>query len=187
MLRPSVTALLILAGGAAAGEADTGSTFHGLQRDFEIGAHERLEALRRSPETALAPFETDGCSGGLSKIWRSVAAASADFAETHQQTPPWEGCCVTHDHDYHAAGADPDPDASYTARLRADERLEMCVAETGESRIDHLVETYGLREADIRVGYRNIASAMFVAVRLGGAPCTGLAWRWGYGYPSCGP
>jgi hypothetical protein len=33
--------------------------------------------------------------------------------------------------------------------------------------------------------YAAIADAIFAAVRLGGAPCSGLSWRWGYGFPNC--
>ena len=30
-----------------------------------------------------------------------------------------------------------------------------------------------------------VASLMYRAVRLGGIPCSGLPWRWGYGWPEC--
>jgi len=30
-----------------------------------------------------------------------------------------------------------------------------------------------------------IAEIMYRAVRLGGAPCTTLPWRWGFGWPKC--
>ena len=29
------------------------------------------------------------------------------------------------------------------------------------------------------------AELMFYAVRIGGGPCSGLAWRWGHGWPPC--
>lgn len=37
--------------------------------------------------TPPLPFSTDGCSGGLSWLWRRAFAAA----------PPWEGVCVDHD------------------------------------------------------------------------------------------
>lgn len=40
------------------------------------------------------PFETDGCSGGLSLIWRLATG----------RPPPWEGACVDHDRAYWAGG-----------------------------------------------------------------------------------
>jgi hypothetical protein len=48
-----------------------------------------------------------------------------------------------------------------------------------------LRELYGLSEAQVRLVYESIGAAMYHAVRLGGRPCTGLPWRWGYGYPHC--
>jgi hypothetical protein len=33
--------------------------------------------------------------------------------------------------------------------------------------------------------YQGIADLMYRAVRLGGIPCSGLPWRWGYGWPAC--
>ena len=36
----------------------------------------------------------------------------------------------------------------------------------------------------IRLGSPGV-ELMFIAVRIGGGPCTGLAWRWGHGWPPC--
>jgi hypothetical protein len=99
--------------------------------------------------------------------------------------PPWEDCCLTHDRGYHARGADPDPKASYAARIAADEGLQRCVAAMASDRDDVLRGLYGLTEAQVRLVYEAIAAALFQAVRLGGGPCTGLPWRWDYGYPQC--
>ncbi len=71
------------------------------------------------------------------------------------------------------------------ARFAADEALRVCVLDTGARRIPQLMESYGLTEAQIASAYELIADAMFNAVRLGGGPCSGLPWRWGYGYPGC--
>ncbi|HBS50566.1 MAG TPA: hypothetical protein DEA05_11025 [Rhodobacteraceae bacterium] len=137
-------------------------------------------------EAALAPFTTDGCSGGLSAVWTATARAIPAFAAAHLDAPPWEACCVSHDRAYHAGGADPAPKASFTARLEADQALRACVIATEDARSPDLQARYGMSEAQISTAYAAIAAAMFEAVRLGGAPCSGLPWRWGYGWPDCG-
>lgn len=40
------------------------------------------------------PFTTDGCSGGMSKLWRLL----------FRKAPPWEDLCVTHDRAYWKGG-----------------------------------------------------------------------------------
>lgn len=40
------------------------------------------------------PFTTDGCSGGMSWLWRKIA----------RRAPPWEGACVEHDRAYWQGG-----------------------------------------------------------------------------------
>jgi len=59
-------------------------------------------------------FHTDGCSGGMSRIWRALRG----------HPPPWEACCEQHDRDYWLGG-------SAAARRRADIRLLICVAGRG--------------------------------------------------------
>jgi hypothetical protein len=152
---------------------------------LEIPAHRWLAAVRQAPDTRLASFATDGCSGGLSSLWTFIAERYPAFAEAHEGVPPWEPCCVAHDRAYHTGGSDPDPEASYSARIVADEELRRCVTATASDRDDVLRQLYGMTEAQVRLVYHAIGRAMFQAVRLGGGPCTGLPWRWGYGYPHC--
>jgi hypothetical protein len=176
-----VLALLSAAPGLAEDEEITGTLSYAL----EIGAHRWLvEVLSRSG-TQRAPFTTDGCSGGMSSLWAFTAEYYPAFAEAHAGRPPWEDCCVTHDRAYHAGGSQADADASYVARLAADEMLQRCVVATVSERDDVLRDLYGLSQAQVRLVYESIGAAMFSAVRLGGGPCTGLPWRWGYGYPQC--
>jgi hypothetical protein len=165
----------------AAGDITTGK----LSRALEIPSHRWLAGVRQAPDAELAPFSTDGCSGGMSSLWTFAAKRYPAFAEAHEGVPPWEDCCVTHDRAYHTGGADPDPGASYAARIAADEELQRCVAATASDRDDVLQELYGMTEAQVRLAYEAIGAAMFHAVRLGGGPCTGLPWRWGYGYAHC--
>ncbi len=152
---------------------------------LENSGHDALMVVISRPETELAPFETDGCSGGLSDAWKRAAGRFPEFAESHQSTPPWEDCCVTHDRAYHNAAAAPDAASSFDARLMADQTLQACVIATGEARADIVAETYDVTPENVTEAYDTIASAMFFAVRLGGMPCSGLPWRWGYGYPRC--
>ena len=156
-----------------------------VQLSIEMAAHRRLVEVMDKVGHTPAPFVTDGCSGGLSTAWDLIADLLPAFAETHEEHPPWEACCVTHDRAYHAAGGARSAEESYRARFVADEALRTCVLDTGARRMQHLSETYDLSEGRIASAYGIIADAMFDAVRLGGGPCSGLPWRWGYGYPGC--
>lgn len=156
-----------------------------MPQGLELRAHERLMQSLAVTGRILGPFETDGCSGGLSAAWEAVAATFPDFARTHQDRPPWEACCVTHDRAYHDAGGALTAAESLASRLTADEALHHCVVTTGGRRAPEIAALYGLSEETMRAGYAAVADAMFRAVRLGGAPCTGLSWRWGFGLPAC--
>ena len=60
------------------------------------------------------PFTTDGCSGGMSALWRLFARKPA----------PWEGDCVDHDRTYWAGG-------TAAERVEADAELARRVAARG--------------------------------------------------------
>lgn len=165
--------------------ADDELTTGPLSYALEIGAHQWLAEVRNTPGVRLAPFTTDGCSGGMSSLWASTARYFPAFARAHAGRPPWEDCCVAHDRVYHTGGAEADPDTSFAARVAADEELRRCVASTVSERDALLRDVYGLTADQVRLVYEAIGEAMFHAVRLGGGPCTGLPWRWGYGYPHC--
>ena len=188
MAPPSLAAAAVaavLASAALAQDAAAPEDPASLWRRMELPAHRALQRVRETPGTALAPFTTDGCSGGLSDVWRVVADRFPAFAEAHRQAPPWEGCCVIHDRAYHAGGPDAEAELSYSARLSADEALRLCVVHSADDRTAELVGRYGLTEKEVRSAYDAVAAAMYLAVRFGGGPCTGLPWRWGYGYPNC--
>ncbi|MEP2031512.1 MAG: hypothetical protein ABJI96_22680 [Paracoccaceae bacterium] len=155
----------------------------GLQRQIELPAHEALRTVREAQDATLSPFDTDGCSGGLSDAWRLIANTFPAFSDIHEAIPPWEGCCVTHDRAYHTGGADPVPEASYAARLTADIALEACVISEGDSRAE--TGFYDAEPEDVRWAYNGVARLMYLSVRAGGGPCTGLPWRWGFGYEQC--
>lgn len=60
------------------------------------------------------PFTTDGCSGGMSRLWRRL----------FKTPPPWEGCCEAHDRLYWRGG-------TAQQRSMADYKLMACVARRG--------------------------------------------------------
>ena len=64
------------------------------------------------------PFVSDGCSGGLSWVWRRV----------YHVPPPWEGACVDHDRRYWRGGTPAE-------RLDADRELRERIAGTGHPAI----------------------------------------------------
>jgi len=152
---------------------------------LELPAHRALIAAPARPGVTLGQFESDGCSGGLSQIWRLVADQFPQFARVHQTAPPWESCCVTHDRAYFDGDNAPTAEISFAARLLADQRLEACVVDMGTNRRDELAKVYGIRPDQVEAAYATIGGAMFWAVRFGGGPCTGLPWRWGFGLPDC--
>ncbi|MDV7143704.1 hypothetical protein R3X27_13540 [Tropicimonas sp. TH_r6] len=177
--------VLLILGLLSAGTATAESWETQLSRAVELPSHRWLEDLRLAPGTELNAFTTDGCSGGMSSLWSFMAERYPDFDEALGGHPPWEACCVTHDRAYHDAGADPTAEASFDARLEADGVLQSCVEATSSPQDEILRTEYDLSEEQVRLAYSAIAVAMYQAVRLGGGPCTGLPWRWGYGYPQC--
>ncbi|TMV10269.1 hypothetical protein FGK63_04180 [Ruegeria sediminis] len=156
-----------------------------LVKRVEMPGHRALVTVMDTAD--LSPFETDGCSGGLSSSWELVADTFPGFAEAHENSPPWEACCVIHDRAYHDAGGATEAEASYEARLAADEELQACVIRNGDQRADEFAKRYDTTPDQVRKAYATIAGAMYLAVRFGGGPCTGLPWRWGFGYPGCTP
>jgi hypothetical protein len=165
MPRPEALAALLILSATGA----TAQPGWRLDMQIERSGHAALTRARHGAQ--LAPFETDGCSGGLSAVWRLVAESAPAFAVRWGAKPPWEHCCVAHDRLYHAGGSG-DPAQGYAERLAADEALRVCVAQE-------------LEGSDLEPAAGAIAETMFVAVRLGGGPCSGLPWRWGYGWPGC--
>ena len=154
--------------------------------NLELSLHQRLQDRLSAPGSVLAEFTTDGCSGGLSVGWDYFAEQVGFFRDRHGKRPPWENCCVAHDHAYHVGGGPGlTPAQGYAARLKADDELRACVVKTATDRRGQLRAEYGLDDDQVVVLYEQIADSMNLAIRLGGMPCTGLSWRWGYGWPGC--
>lgn len=159
------------------------ATAQDLMRSVELPAHRALMGTIENAE--LSPFQTDGCSGGLSTSWRLVADTFPKFSLLYEAHPPWEYCCVTHDQAYHNAGGASQAEASFEARLAADDDLRACVKAHGETHAEEYADRYDMTTDQIRSVHTITSEAMFMAVRFGGSPCSGLPWRWGFGYPGC--
>lgn len=155
-----------------------------------------LAEVQRKP-VELIPFVSDGCSGGLSAGWKLITDALPGLGNQIGERPPWQHCCVNHDREYWRGSG------MNGSRLRqlADDELRSCVLATRESsaliaasvaeqvgrfrnpepvnnRVNHASELDRL--------YPLAAELMYRVVRVGGMPCSGLPWRWGYGSPPCG-
>lgn len=162
-LTPALAALLALALPATAQEPAIPP---------EVWLHRPLMRVISAPDATLTPFVSDGCSGGMTDLWAAAAFNIPAFERLAGPAPPWENCCNVHDRAYHDAGGARTAEESAMARLHADTGLRDCVVDTAP-------------DAEMQPAYDAIGDAMFNAVRLGGAPCTGLIWRWGYGWPHC--
>ncbi len=88
----------------------------------------------------IQPFTSDGCSS---------------FPDgTNEDNNLWLDCCRAHDLAYWKGG-------TFSERLQADEDLQKCVSNLGET---------------------SISIIMLVGVRLGGSPFWPTTYRWGYGW-----
>jgi len=178
---------LLLSANTCAEKIDyPGSDMDILERQLEMGRHEQLATRKALPGNSLARFTTDGCSGGLSIGWEYVARKIPRFQSMHGTHPAWEPCCIEHDQAYHAGGGrEVTAVRSFDARKQADLALRACVLETGVRRTPGLSIEYDVSSREVETLYTVIADLMYKAVRIGGMPCTGLPWRWGYGWPAC--
>ena len=154
-----------------------GEVIESLERD----QMQRLAAQQRRPGIQINAFRSDGCSGGMSKSWGVLSETLPLFADYAGDQPPWEHCCVAHDRDYWRG----ETRNGFEARIESDERLRACVLETGDQRSAEIAQRLGLAQQEVAELIELTAQLMYQAVRLGGGPCTGLAWRWGHGWPEC--
>lgn len=156
-----------------------------IAKGRELAAHERLQERIAASGGRPNIFTSDGCSGGLSAAWKNLAGFWPEFAQRHQDHPPFEGCCVSHDRAYHNIRGAPSALLSYEARLKADQQLQRCVMSMALYQQQDLEQLYGLAPDAVARIYEHLSNLMYYAVRFGGGPCSGQPWRWGYGYPDC--
>ena len=142
---------------------------------------ELLAKQQTADDAIISSFRSDGCSGGMSSSWQQLALVSPTFARIAGNQPPWTHCCVAHDRSYWRG----ETDSGYQKRLQADNELRSCVNRWGIEKGDDWAKKLGVNQQEIIGITRLTAELMYTAVRLGGAPCTGLPWRWGHGWPEC--
>jgi hypothetical protein len=174
---PSMLLLLAMLPVGLAAQNPLDEVAEALERD----QMQRLAAQQRRPGVIIDRFRSDGCSGGMSQAWSWLADSLPGFADYAGKQPPWEACCVAHDRDYWYGKTQ----NGVAERAQSDARLRACVRATGEQRSAEISQVLGLPRQDIVEMINLTADLMYQAVRLGGGPCTGLAWRWGHGWPEC--
>lgn len=140
-----------------------------------------LSLVEAKKGASIKPFTSDGCSGGLSDGWETLSDLFPPFETYFGRLPPWQDCCVTHDKVYWQG----ETKNGYILRKQADESLRQCVMDTGIKLAPELSRRFNISESEIERGFNLVAMTMYRAVRLGGRPCSGLPWRWGYGWPTC--
>ncbi|MEM7564913.1 MAG: hypothetical protein AAF353_17975 [Pseudomonadota bacterium] len=142
---------------------------------------QRLHQQQSQPGVIIEPFKSDGCSGGLSESWKTLASLWPEFANAIGDEPPWEYCCTAHDRDYWRG----ESIEGFDKRLASDTKLRQCVIQSGDDQGASIANRLGLSLSEVKEVFNLTAELMFHAVRIGGGPCTGLAWRWGHGWPGC--
>lgn len=152
-----------------------------MSERIEARLLERLSVVQNRPDATLAPFSSDGCSGGLSRGWKYLSRRFPELADGFGDRPPWEACCVEHDRAYWRGNVLD----GYAERKTADEALRRCVGERGVDLRDELAERWQVTPEEVQAAFDLAGQIMYGAVRIGGRPCTSLPWRWGYGWPAC--
>ena len=150
-------------------------------RLIEEANMERLLAQQTRPGASIDAFRSDGCSGGLSESWKTLARIWPEMAEAVGELPPWEDCCVEHDRAYWRGEAVD----GFEKRQQADLGLRQCVEQSGQDKAAEIAARVGIATEEVVEIFDLTAELMYHAVRIGGGPCTGLAWRWGHGWPPC--
>ena len=166
--------------------AESAINIDDIEYQLEIDKHQQLLSSIANSDIAINEFTTDGCSGGLTIGWQKLGQQFPVLALQHGDIPPWQTCCIIHDQKYHGGSVlFSSVDDSFNARKQADLELKQCVLNTGLERMSYLRKTYDLTENKVSAGYQLISELMYLAVRLGGVPCSNHPWRWGYGWPLC--
>ena len=147
----------------------------------EAEAMEQLESIKSTG--TLTAFTSDECSGNVSLLWSkavgSLSSISPTIAENYKdaQSIPFGYACVDHDRLYHQAIG------GYRGRLIADNILRQAIIEYAIYNTDEIKARIGFESDEAVIAlYESIAGIIYKGVRLGGAPCTGEPYAWGYGY-----
>ncbi len=134
-------------------------------------------------EYEISDFSTDGCSGNISKYWKfgiEIAIKTLpDQFEAYKDVKdiPFESACKVHDRAYYQGVG------GYEGRLKADNALRYNILQYAFENIDEIKQRTGLEsDASVLFMYEVVADTIYRGVRLGGMPCTGMPYAWGYGY-----
>lgn len=143
----------------------------------------QLEAAK--PHYELKAFESDGCSFNISQGWstsvKGLSKISPAIAERYANAEniPFEEACIQHDKIYHKG------EGGYGRRLQADNALRAEIISYGINNTEEIKRRTNLSTNEEAIFlYETIAEAVYYAVRVGGAPCTGMPYAWGFGYGS---
>lgn len=141
----------------------------------------KLEEIKQ--QHTLSTFVSDGCSGTVSQGWRiaiqELSKLSIEIEDRYKdaQYIPFEDACVAHDRSYHIG------EGGYVARLQADNLLRDGILSYGIENTEEIKARVGLgSDEEALFLYEMIAETVYRGVRLGGAPCTGTPYAWGFGY-----
>lgn len=142
---------------------------------------EQLEETKKHHELSL--FTTDGCSGNVSDGWYQAVTQFSEVSESFKErygsvtTVPFEAACIEHDRSYHTG------EGGYRGRLLADNTLRENILRYALDNTNEIKERTGLTtDEEVYFLYELTADTIYRSVRLGGAPCTGMHYAWGYGY-----
>jgi len=131
----------------------------------------------------LDTFKSDGCSGNISTGWRKAITELSNLSPSvadnysNMQTIPFESACIAHDQVYHEG------DGGYVARLEADNALRAAIINYAIEHTAEIQSRTGIQlPEEVIFLYEIIAETVYRGVRLGGAPCTGMPYAWGFGY-----
>jgi hypothetical protein len=147
----------------------------------EVREMELLDKTKK--QTELSKFKSDGCSGNISSGWTNAPGNNSIITQTFYKTNsnteriPFESACIKHDRTYHKGVG------GYVGRFIADNQLRSDIISYGIENSEEIKSRVGLKtEAEAILLYELIAEAIYRGVRLGGAPCTGEPYAWGFGY-----
>jgi len=157
--------------------------FHSVTISPAVEA-EQMKALEITKQMYdLEPFRSDGCSGNVSNLWKSavttLSTQSPEFSEKYSATQdiPFEAACIAHDKLYHKGTG------GYVGRLRADNDLRTAILDYATTNSEDIKVRTGFSSTEqVIYMYEFIAESVYRGVRLGGAPCTGMSYAWGFGY-----
>lgn len=157
--------------------------FHSITMSPVTEAEQVIVLESAKQKYPLSSFSSDGCSGNVSALWdnsvKTLSSKFPSFSDKYSATQqiPFEEACVVHDKVYHLG------EGGYIGRLRADNELRMAIIDYSIDNSEEIKKRTGIKSTEeVIFMYEFIAETIYRGVRLGGAPCTGMPYAWGFGY-----